>query len=104
MHQIATVGVTHSANFMVTIVFANTGTNTWNTAGVYQLGFQAPGDTNWGMANVSVPSSIGAGSAGTFAVTFTAPSTAGVYPFQWRMNANGSWFGEVSDLAAIQVI
>jgi len=81
----------------------NTGTTVWtppsqNTYNPFRLGAQNPQDnTNWGFNRVDLGGAVAPGSQYTFSFTITAPSTAGVYNFQWEMVQDGvTWFGDFS--------
>jgi RHS repeat-associated protein len=82
-------------SYPVSIQLSNAGSQTWTAAGSFNLGSQNPGDNlTWGAARVGVPASILTGQGATFAYNVTAPATAGIYHFQWRMVQDGvAWFG-----------
>src|SRR4029077_16999008 len=94
--------------YPITIKMRNSGTLPWQNAGVnkYGLGSQNPQDTpTWG-GRVYIPSTatVVAGSTYTFRFNVVAPSTAGVYNFQWRMlQENVTWFGGTTLNVAINV-
>ena len=70
----------------VQIVFQNTGSNPWTSAGLYNLAVQNPLDnTNWGSLRVVLPASVEAGGTATFNFRIQAPTVPGTYNFQWRM-------------------
>ncbi|WP_224371309.1 NBR1-Ig-like domain-containing protein [Hyalangium versicolor] len=98
-----TVGQTAS----VSVTMRNTGANVWTAAGQYKLGSQGPQDNlTWGVGRVDLASSESVGLNGqkTFTFAITAPSTAGVYNFQWKMLQEGNvWFGALSPNVAITV-
>lgn len=99
-----TVGETRS----VSVVMKNTGTASWTTASGFKLGTQNPQDnTLWtGSTRVYLTGaeSIAPGQQKTFTFNITAPSTAGTYPFQWRMVHDGlAWFGAFSTNVQIVV-
>jgi uncharacterized repeat protein (TIGR02059 family) len=82
----------------------NDGTATWTAASGYHLYSQNPaGNTNWGLSQVSVPSSILPNGNAVFSFLITAPSTAGTYAFQWRMRHTTTEFGAQSTSQAIVV-
>ena len=92
--------------FSVSVTFKNTGTNTWSTANNYKLGSQSPQDnTTWGTNRIALPNNIAQNEEVIFTFNLTAPSTEGIYDFQWRMVQDGvEWFGEKSDLFSISVV
>jgi uncharacterized membrane protein len=91
--------------YQVSVTMQNAGSNTW-TAGAYKLGPQNPHDnTNWGpRVDLAGGDSIGSGQQKTFTWTVTAPSTPGLYNFQWRMlNVGVEWFGQKSQNVTVKV-
>ncbi len=87
----------------VSVTMKNTGTTVWtpssqNPYNPFRLGSQNPQDnTNWGFNRVDLGGAVAPGSQYTFSFTITAPSTSGVYNFQWRMVQDGvTWFGDFS--------
>ncbi len=91
----------------VTVTMKNTGTNTWTAAAGYKLGSQNPQDNGtWGIGRVDLAAgeAIGRDTQKTFTFNITAPSTAGVYNFQWRMLQEGvTWLGALTTNVAIAV-
>ncbi|RKH07033.1 NBR1-Ig-like domain-containing protein [Corallococcus carmarthensis] len=91
----------------VSVTMRNTGTNVWTAAGQYRLGSQAPQDTfTWGDSRVYMVSgeAIAPNAQKTFTFTITAPATAGVYTFQWKMlQEYVAWFGAQSPAVSITV-
>ena len=75
----------------------NTGGTSWTGAALYRLGAINPYDnTTWGLNRVGLASgeTIAPGQQKTFAFTVQAPTTTGMYNFQWRMVQDGvTWFG-----------
>jgi hypothetical protein len=91
--------VTTNQQFSATITMKNIGSNTWNTANTtnpWKLGSQDVQDNNtWGMNRVTLPSNTATNGQVSFTTTFTAPSTAGTYNFDWQMVQEFvGWFGE----------
>jgi Ig-like domain from next to BRCA1 gene len=95
-----------------TITMRNTSTETWQNFPTlplsqfpYSLGSQDPQDNNtWGMGRVPIPGVTLPGASVTFTFTFTAPTTPGTYPFQWRMvREQLRWFGMSTPVVQIQV-
>ncbi len=82
----------------VSVTMRNIGTATWTAADAFKLGSQNPQDgSTWGTGRVELggSDSIAPGQAKTFSFQVTAPSSPGVYSFQWRMLKEGvEWFGD----------
>jgi len=94
--------------FTVSITMKNTGTTTWISTGTnqFKLGSQNPQDNNnWGVGGrLYLSTDVVPNEEYTFTQTFTAPSTNGVYNFQWKMLKEGiAWFGDVTTNAEILV-
>ncbi|OQX78393.1 MAG: hypothetical protein B6D61_05695 [Bacteroidetes bacterium 4484_249] len=92
-------GIEAGQEFDVSITFANTGTTTWTDAELYHLGSQNPQDNfNYGVNRLFLPNDVLPGEQVTIEATLTAPSTIGLYYFQWQMVQDGvEWFGEMSE-------
>ena len=93
-------------SYSVSVTMNNAGLNTWTSAANYKLGSYSPPDnTVWGLNRVPVPSSVQPGSDATFTFNITAPSTLGIYTFQWRMVQDGGagWFGPLTQPIAVVV-
>lgn len=93
--------------YSVSITMNNSGTNTWTNAAGYKLGSQLPqNNAYWGTNRKSLPSSVAPNANVTFSFTVTAPSTPGIYNFQWMMVQDGgvSWFGTLSGASAVSVL
>jgi hypothetical protein len=92
--------MTPGAVYAVSVSLKNTGTTTWTAAGKYRLGSQNPRDgLTWALNRVYLSSgeSIAPGQSKTFYFNVTAPTTTGIYNFQWRMVQDAvEWFGEYS--------
>ncbi|MBN2497638.1 MAG: hypothetical protein JXR96_23800 [Deltaproteobacteria bacterium] len=90
-----------------TVVMRNTGTDTWTQAGQYKLGAQNPQDNGrWGTSRVQLEAGerVMPGEVEIFVFQITAPATAGVYDFQWRMlQESVEWFGEYTPNLRIAV-
>ncbi|MEQ9305457.1 MAG: NBR1-Ig-like domain-containing protein, partial [Marinoscillum sp.] len=88
-------------SFTATVTMKNTGSTTWTSGGLYNLGSQNSQDNvNWGTDRIALGSgqSIAPGQQVTFSLTTNAPANAGVYNFQWRMvQDNVEWFGATSE-------
>jgi len=91
--------------YPVSVTMQNTGTTTWRTADGFSLHSQNPlGNTNWGLTQVALPNDVSPGQNVTFSFNATAPSTPGVYNFQWRMlRHNVHWFGALSTNVEVAV-
>jgi len=91
----------------VSVTMKNNGTNTWTKAGSYKLGSQNPQDnTNWGLGRVDLSDTdaIATDQQKTFSFTITAPTTQGLYNFQWRMIRElVTWFGDYSSNFVVNV-
>ncbi len=87
--------VVKGSSFSATVTMNNNGTTHWTGENGYNLGSQNPQDnTRWGMGRVGFAGTISPGQNGAFTFTCTAPSTAGTYPFDWKMVQDGvEWFG-----------
>jgi hypothetical protein len=91
---------------IVTVAMRNTGTNTWTDAAGYKLGSQIPeNNTYWGLNRLSVPQSVASGGDAQFIFAASAPSTTGIYRFQWMMTQDGGagWFGTLSNPVDVAV-
>lgn len=90
--------------YSASITLRNVGTKTW-TVGNYALGSKNPhANTNFGTARLDLPSTVGPGQQTTFSWSFTAPSTEGVYNFQWQMlNVGVEWFGALTPNVTVSV-
>ena len=54
-------------------------------------------NTTWGTSRVELPNSVAPGESVTFSFNVTAPVTAGLYNFQWKMvQESVGWFGALS--------
>jgi len=95
-------GQTYSAS----ITMANTGTTSWDSANWYGFGSAGPQDNQfWGLKRAALGDSevIQPGQQKTFNFPIVAPSTPGIYNFQWRLVQElTEWFGDLSP--AIQVV
>lgn len=90
----------------VSVVFRNTGSATWKSVDGYRLGSQNPQDnTNWGFGRVELPvSAVEPQKDVTFNFTVTAPTTDGIYGFQWKMVRDGvEWFGQATTNVDVEV-
>jgi hypothetical protein len=93
-------------SFTANLKFLNTGTTTWSGPAYYFASQNPPFNSTWGGNGVSL-FGFSAAPGETMDVTFTAtaPSTPGIYNFQWQMYENGGvgFFGQMSTNVAIQV-
>jgi hypothetical protein len=91
----------------VSVTMRNIGTTTWTAATAYKLGAQNPQDNStWGPGRVELGAgdSVAPGQAHTFTFTATAPATAGIRNFQWRMlREMVEWFGDYSTYRPVVV-
>jgi DNA-binding beta-propeller fold protein YncE len=93
--------------YPVSVTMLNSGTSTWTAAAGYRLGSQNPQDNvTWGMERVLLASgdAIAPGQSKTFTFNATAPATAKIHNFQWRMVREGvMWFGALSTNVGVTV-
>ncbi len=93
--------------FEGTIRFRNDGTATWTAAADVKLGSESPRDNDtWGGSRVELGTqeSIAPGQTKEWYVMFQAPSTPGVYTFQWQMLEEGRGrFGAPSAPLSVEV-
>ena len=91
--------------YNVSITIRNTGITTWTFTGNHKLGSQNPQDNQtWGIQRVNVPYSIVPGAQAIFNFNVQAPSTPGVYNFQWRMVQEWvEWFGDFTPNVTVVV-
>lgn len=91
------------AQYAVGITATNVGSNAWTAASGYKLDCL---QTNWGVTSVAMAGSDNIVNLGTktFTTNVTAPTTPGTYPLQWRMDHNGTKFGDPSNLLNIVVL
>lgn len=83
--------------YAVSMTMANTGASPW-IPGTHRLGSVNPQDNlHWGMTRVDLATTVYPGQAYTFSFSITAPASAAVYAWDWRMVHEGvEWFGEYS--------
>ncbi|HEX8089679.1 MAG TPA: NBR1-Ig-like domain-containing protein [Blastocatellia bacterium] len=103
--QFVPTSMTPGQSYTVTITMRNTGTSTWSPSTGYRLGSQNPQDNlTWGLNRVSLLGSVAPGTSTSIKFTVRAPSTSGVYNFQWQMVKDGAgFFGGLTQNLAIQV-
>jgi Ig-like domain-containing protein/CARDB protein len=95
--------------FTATVKMKNTGTKPWAINPgppdmTYRLGAQSPQDNmRWGTNRITIPSSpVNPRTSVTFSKSFTAPTTAGTYAFNWKMvEENVQWFGATCTKAIV---
>ena len=94
------------ASFTQTWTMKNTGTSVW-TSGTYGYTFNRVGSTavlGEGTSSyyIKLGIQVNPGSTATFSMQFTAPTTAGTYTEQWRMNsASNSTFGDTPTITIV---
>ena len=92
----------------VSIIMKNTGEAIWTKTESYRLGsHNPPNNTTWGTNRglLSDTDSINQNQSKTFTYNITAPATAGVYNFQWKMlQEYVEWFGGATLNLPIQVV
>jgi hypothetical protein len=91
--------------YAVSVPMTNTGEETWTPEGQYRLGSRGPDDNwTWGLSRVELPASVPTDGQVTFNFYVTAPSSPGVYNFQWKMLQEGvEWFDEETPGMLIEV-
>ncbi len=96
--------------YPVSVTFRNVGTETWSPIGpqcpAYRLGSANPyGNGTWVPATrVELPAPVPPGGEVTLNFTVTAPSTPGIYNFQWQMVQECvTWFGDFTTNASVTV-
>jgi hypothetical protein len=99
--------VQQGGTFQITMIWNNVGSAPWNGGNV-NLGSQnPPNNTTWGGARVtfSPAYTINPGIQAQMSFPITAPSTPGVYQFQWQLTQDGGvgFFGDKSPSVAITV-
>ena len=74
----------------------NIGKTAWDRDAGYQLA--ALGSDVWGVNNIELGAGvhIAPGEIASFSASFKAPESAGEYAFQWQMQHNNTFFGDVS--------
>jgi RHS repeat-associated protein len=104
--QTVPTSMTPGQSYAVSVTLQNTGNTTWSSGNYFKLGTQNPQDnTTWtGLTRVALPYSVAPGQNVTFSFNVTAPSTDGMYNFQWRMVQDlVEWFGAQTPNVAIAV-
>lgn len=99
------VSLNPGQNTVVTIQMKNNGTLAWSNTTDYKLGSQNPANnTTWGLNRVTMPKWAPVGMTVVFQFAIRAPSTPGVYNFQWQMwNSTSGFFGALTPNIAVQV-
>jgi len=104
--QTVPTNVQPGQQFVSNMQFRNTGTTTWSGS-AYFFASQNPAlNQTWGGNGVSLLGFVAApGQVMNVDFTATAPTTPGVYNFQWQMYQSGGvgFFGQMSTNVAIQV-
>ena len=91
-------------SYVVSVVMRNAGSSIWSAAAGYALGSQNPtNNTTWGLNRVAMPTTVIPGVQASFSFFVTAPSTPGVYNFQWRMVGPAGSFGQLSPNVSVNV-
>ncbi|HZX80087.1 MAG TPA: Ig-like domain-containing protein [Lysobacter sp.] len=92
--------------FPVSLQFRNDGTAVWRNADSYRLGSRNPENNfTWGASRAPLAADVTSGATANVQFNATAPSTDGVYAFQWQMLQEGTaWFGDVSPNVAVRVV
>lgn len=93
--------------YPVSVTFKNVGTEAWSPigprCGAYRLG--SVNSNTWGRAGrAELPMPVAPGAQVTINFTVTAPSTPGLYDFQWRLLQGCiTWLGDFTHNAAVTV-
>jgi hypothetical protein len=100
-NPVLTAGQTYPA----TVTMQNTGTATWTAAALFGLGSSDPRDNGtWGIGRIEVPTSVAPNAMTTLSFNIVAPTTPGLYYYQWQMVQDGvQWFGQVCPNQYIKV-
>lgn len=91
--------------YPVGVTMRNTGGAVWAASTGYRLGPENPQDNvTWGVWRIPPPTAVAAGQDVTFSFNAIAPTTPGVYNFQWKMLQEGvQWFGPLTPNATVAV-
>ena len=110
LSQTVPATLTPGQNFTVSMRFQNTGTQTWSGSNFYFVTQNPAFNTTWGGAGAFNAVSlinfvISSGQTLDATFTMTAPTTPGVYNFQWQIYQDGGvgYFGQMSTNVAIGV-
>jgi chitodextrinase len=101
--------MTAGQSYSVSVTMKNVGTATWTKSEGYKLGTQNPQDnTLWLISSNRVELAavdfIAPNQTKTFAFSIKAPSTAGIYNFQWKMLREGvGCFGALSTNVSVAI-
>lgn len=94
-------------NVSVTMRNNSRSTSIWGEYDLFRLGSKNPNDNwTWGLNRVLIPpgKQVGPGQSYKFEFVVTAPTTPGVYNFQWGMLQEGvQWFGSSTNVAVTVV-
>ncbi len=104
--------MTAGQTYSVSVSMLNTGTSTWTGGAGYALGSINPLDnTTWAVNRIGIPKgrATSPGNIRTFVFTVIAPTTSGLYDFQWQMLRNSdetglAYFGEPTPNTPINVV
>ena len=103
--------MTAGSRYNVSVSMRNSGTvASTSTPGTFSLGSQQPRDNNiWAVSpvpgRVPVSGSTAPGATATFSFNVGAPSTPGLYNFQWQMVDEGvAWFGQATANVQVNVL
>jgi len=85
----------------VKVMMKNIGTSSWITGGIYTLESQ---NRIWTTNSVTVPLATIPGATCSFDFQITAPTSSGIFNFQWRMAKSGASFGDLSVAISIIIV
>jgi RHS repeat-associated protein len=97
--------MTPGQTYAVSITMRNTGGTTWTAATDYKLGSEnPPNNGTWGLGRVLLTGPVAPGQDAVFSFNVTAPATAGLYNFQWKMLRElVEWFGPLTPNVVVAV-
>ena len=97
--EVMTPGQVYAAS----VTMRNTGGTTWSV-GSYFLGSENPqANATWGLNRAELAAPVAPGANATFNCSVAAPSTVGLYNFQWRMVQDSTRFGAFTTNVAVNV-
>lgn len=97
--------VAAGARISVSLTFRNTGATSWTVSGGYVLGSPNPANSGtWQTSSVGLPSTVEPGSTVTFSFKVSAPSSPGIYDFEWQLEHGTTFFGAKSTNVSVKVV
>ncbi len=89
-------------SYQVSVVLRNIGTQPWTPGSVALVPRRARDGAMWNVAQVALRDAVATWKTATLSYRVTAPAAAGIYNFQWRMQAL-SGTGGVATLDGVEV-